>query len=239
MSDIPYSMPAMWPSYPEPPYLYRGGSVLVCIYRANAFAVNRVVPEPLKPAGGNLVYAWINDFNVVGLGHYHEAVISIPVEFQGEAGNYMAYHFLDNVEGIAGGREIWGFPRKQAHFTSLIEADVLTRCVDIRGEEILRISMQMTRTGMAGALSGLEKPMYNLKIIPSVRKSTPPDVKQLTAASFQNIVIHRVIEGKTAINFDIPPRGPRYSLAPQEIVGGFYCVLDFELAHGNVVHDYL
>ncbi len=239
MSEIPYSTPAIWPSYPEPPYLFRGGSVLVCIYRANAFAVNRVVPEPLKAAEGNLVYAWINDFNVVGLGHCNEAVISVPVEFRGRLGNYMAYHFLDNESAMAGGREIWGFPRKEAHFTTLREADAITRSVVRREEEMLRISVQMARAGTADALSGLVKPIYSLKVIPSVRKGVPPDVKQLTATSFQNVVIHSVIEGRATINFDISPRGPRYSLAPREIIAGFYCALDFDLAHGDVVHDYL
>jgi acetoacetate decarboxylase len=238
-SDIPYSMPSVWPSYPEPPYLYRGGNILVCVYRARAVAVKRAVPEPLKPAQGNLVSAWISDFNVVGIGRYQEAVISVAVEFQGEVGNYVVYHFLDNEAAILGGREIWGFPKKQAHFISLRQADVIIRSVVRREEEILQISMQMTRAGTAGDLSVLQKPIYNLKIIPSVRKGAPPEVKQLTATCFKNLVIHRVEEGKVTLRFDIPPRGLRHSLAPLEIIGGYYCVLDFELAHGDIVHDYL
>lgn len=237
--DTPYSMPAVWPSYPEPPYLYRGGNTLVCLYRAGAGALYRLVPEPLKPADGNMVCVWMSEFNVVGIGRYQEALIGIAVEFQGRVGNYVIYHFLDNEAAILAGREIWGFPKKQAHFISLREADVITRSVVRREEEILRISLQMSRPGTVEAVSSLQKPMYNLKIIPSVKKGAPPDVKQLTAASFQNVVIHRVEEGNVTLSFNVPPRGPRHSLAPQEIIGGFYSVLDFDLTHGNVVHDYL
>lgn len=237
-SDIPYSMPPMSPSYPEPPFLYRGVNSLICVYRASAEAVNWIVPEPLKPAEGNLVYAWMNDFNIVGLGPYQEAIISVPVEFQGDVGNYMAYLFLDSDIAIVGGREIWGFPKKEGHLTSLREADFITRSVDRGGVEIFRISMQMMKPGTADALSGLAKPIYNLKVIPSVKKGAPPDVKQLTATTFQNVLVHRVIEGKAAIDFGMPPTGPLYSLAPLEVIGGFYCELDFDLTYGEVVHDY-
>lgn len=238
-SDVPYSMPAIWPSYPEPPYLYKGGDILSCIFRARAEAVRWAVPKPLKPLGGNLVFAWINDFNVVGFGRYNEAVVGIPVDFHGRAGSYMAYHFLDNESAMAGGREIWGFPKRQACFTSLRDADVITRSVVRNEEEILRISMEMTRPGASDPFGCLRQPLYNLKIIPSVKKDSPPDVKQLTAASLQNIVIHRVVSGKTTINFNISPRSSRYSLAPCEVIEGFYCTLDFDLAHGDVIHDYL
>ena len=237
MSDIPYSMPSISPSYPEPPYLYRGGSILMCVYRAGAEAMNSVVPEPLKPAEGNLVHAWINDFNIVGFTHYHEAIISVPVEFQGKMGSYMTYLFLDNDSTIVAGREIWGFPKKEGHFTSLREANFITRSVDKGGVEILRISMEMTRPGTLAALSGLGNPIYNLKVIPSVRKGAPPDVKQLTATTLQNVVVHRVIEGKATVG--LSPTGPLSLLAPLEVVGGFYCELDFDLTYGEVAYDYL
>lgn len=237
--DIPYSMPRLWPSYSEPPYLYRGVNILVCIYRAEAKAVKRAVPAPLKPCEGNLVYAWINECNVMGAGPYREAIIGIPVEFHGACGHFTAYHFVDNESVLAGGREIWGFPRKGAHFIFRRVADVITRAVVRGGDEILKISMQITGAGPADVLSALQKPIYNLKVIPSVRKGASPDVKQLTVTCLQDVVVHQLFEGKATVNFDISPRGFRHSLAPREIIGSFSCFTDFDLRYGNIVHDYL
>lgn len=115
----------------------------------------------------------------------------------------------------------------------------MTRAVVRGSDRILSISMQMTGAGTADTLSGLQKPIYNLKVIPSVNKGSPPDVKQLTLTCFRDVVVHRVIKGRAAVDFDISPRGPRHSLAPREIIGGFSCCIDFDLTHGKVVHNYL
>ena len=39
--------------------------------------------------------------------------------------------------------------------------------------EILRVSMQLKNPGTAEAVGGLGRPIYNLKVIPSVKKGTP------------------------------------------------------------------
>jgi acetoacetate decarboxylase len=79
--------------------------------------------------------------------------------------------------------------------------------------------------------------MYNLKVIPSVRKGAPPDVKQLTATTFQNVVVHRVIEGNVTVG--LSPTGPISLLAALEVIGGLYGELDFDLTYGEVAYDYL
>lgn len=237
--EMGYSMPVLAPIYNEPPYLYRGGNILLCAYRTKPEILKKIIPEPLKPAEGNLVYAWINDFtSVVGLGPYREAIISLPAEFQGKLGNYMAYLYLDRDTPIAAGREIWGFPKKMGRFSFSTSEEIGSRAVERGGMEILRISMQFTRAGTADALAGLANPIYNLKVIPSVKKDAPPDVMQLTSNTLENVVVHRVVEGNATVTFGVSPADPLYLLAPLEIVAGIYCELDFDLTYGEVIHDY-
>jgi acetoacetate decarboxylase len=236
--DMGYSMPVIAPIYHEPPYLYRGGNSLICVYRTKEEILKQIVPEPLKPAEGNLVFAWINKFNTIGLGPYNEAIISTPVEFQGTAGNYMVYLYLDSDTPIMAGREIWGFPKKAGHFTLSEEAEVVTRSVERGGVDTLRISVQMTRAGKPETLGGLGNPIYNLKLIPSVKKGAPPDVMQITANTLQNIAVHKIVEGNATLSLGVSPADPLYLIEPVEILQGIYCEVDFDLTYGEVVHDY-
>jgi acetoacetate decarboxylase len=157
--DMGYSMPVTAAIYPEPPYLYRGGNVLMCVFQTKEEILKNIVPEPLIPAEGNLVYAWINDFEIVDVVHYHEAIISVPVLFRGNPGNYMAYLYLDSDVAIAAGREIWGFPKKEGRFTLSKEGDLMTRAVERGGAEVLKISVELTKPGSPEAASGLGLPI--------------------------------------------------------------------------------
>ncbi len=49
----------------------------------------------------------------------------IPVRFAGETGGYVHAMFLDDEAPIAGGRELWGFPKKLASPALTVEKDTL------------------------------------------------------------------------------------------------------------------
>jgi len=161
------SAPVSAPLYPEPPYLYRGSNSLICVFRANMHAIESLVPEPLRAVPGGLVYGWHNDFHAVGLGSYHEGIISIPVELNGTPGLYIAYLYLDSDAPIAAGREIFGFPKKFARFSYSDREDVMTRAAERGGVELFRLSVQFSKPGRQEDLAALVNPIYNLKIIPA------------------------------------------------------------------------
>jgi len=83
VENLGYSMPAATLLYDRPPYLYRGGSILLCVHRTRRGVLNQLVPPPLIPLEGDLIYAWMNQFPTIGLGDYNEAIVSIPVELRG------------------------------------------------------------------------------------------------------------------------------------------------------------
>mgnify|MGYP002144948207 CR=1 FL=1 len=65
-----------------------------------------------------------------GFGDYTESGQVIPVSFQGRKGGYSHCMFLDDHPPIAGGRELWGFPKKLAKPTLRAEIDTLVGTLD-------------------------------------------------------------------------------------------------------------
>jgi acetoacetate decarboxylase len=234
-----FSMPLSAPFYDRPPYLYRGGRVLICVYRTRRQLLDQLVPAPLIPSDENLVYAWVNNFPTINWGTYHEAIISVPVNLNGRKGQYIAYIYLDSDAPIAAGREIWGFPKKMSRVCFSDEGELLRGCVERKGIEIMRVSVAKTKLAQIDALSGLGDPLYNTKLIPSVEESKPPAVWQLTATTLQNVKVRMVVQGHAAIEYQPSPSDPLYLIEPIETIGGYYCELDFDLGYGEVVHDYL
>ena len=65
-----------------------------------------------------------------GFGDYTETGQVIPVTFRGRKGGYTHCMFLNDEPPIAGGRELWGFPKKLADPTLHIEIDTLVGTLD-------------------------------------------------------------------------------------------------------------
>jgi len=91
-----------------------------------------VVPEPLeldeREALGKYEFIRMPDSN--GFGDYTESGQVIPVSFRGRRGSYTHCMFLNDEGPIAGGRELWGFPKKLAQPTLRTEIDALVGTLD-------------------------------------------------------------------------------------------------------------
>src|SRR3974377_2290844 len=120
-----YSMPLTNPSFPPGPYLYFNREYFVISYRTDAEALQAVVPEPLEVARPVVNYEFIRMPDSTGFGDYTETGQVIPVRFKGGEGVDVHSMYLDDDAPIAGGRELWGFPKKLASPKITIESDVL------------------------------------------------------------------------------------------------------------------
>jgi acetoacetate decarboxylase len=106
-----YSMPLGDSSYPPGPYRFVDREYLIITYRTDREALERVVPKPLEFGEPLVKYEFIRMPNSTGFGDYTESGQVIPVRFGGETGGFVHSTYLDDDPPIAGGREIWGFPR--------------------------------------------------------------------------------------------------------------------------------
>ena len=107
-----YSMPLTNPSFPPGPYRFFNREYFIITYRTDPDALAAVVPEPLEVAEPVVKYEFIRMPDSTGFGDYTETGQVIPVRFKGEEGVYVHSMYLDDEGPIAGGRELWGFPKK-------------------------------------------------------------------------------------------------------------------------------
>src|SRR5689334_14550419 len=166
-----FAMPLTNPSYPPGPYRFVDREFLIITYRTDLDALKAVVPEPLELTEPVVKYEFIRMPNSTGFGDYTETGQVIPVTFRGEAGGYVHAMYLNDDAPIAGGRELWGFPKKLASPSLKVETDTLVGTLDYgpvriatgtMGYKHQTIDEKQVRDALANT------PNFLLKILPHV-----------------------------------------------------------------------
>src|SRR4051812_8903508 len=125
-----FAMPLTSPSFPPGPYRFVDREYLIITYETDIEALRAVVPEPLEIAAPQVKFEFIRMPDSTGFGNYTESGQVIPVTLAGVAGGYVHSMYLDDDAPIAGGREIWGFPKKLAQPVLSAQKDVLLGTLD-------------------------------------------------------------------------------------------------------------
>src|SRR5271163_3037852 len=120
-----FSMPLLSPAFPPGPYRFVNREYLIITYRTDPERLRAIVPEPLEVAEPLVKYEFIRMPDSIGFGDFTETGQVIPVTFQGRKGGYSHCMFLNDDPPIAGGRELWGFPKKLASPSLKVETDTL------------------------------------------------------------------------------------------------------------------
>src|SRR3979490_785995 len=120
-----FAMPLTNPAFPCGPYRFRAREYYVITYPTDPDALRAVIPAPLQMAEPIVKYEFIRMPDSTGFGDYAESGQVIPVASQGKAGSYVHAMYLDDGAPLAGGRELWGFPKKLASPKLSIEKDTL------------------------------------------------------------------------------------------------------------------
>src|ERR687883_183149 len=129
------SMPVAGPSYPHGPYRFIDREYFIVVYESDEEAIREAVPEPLEPAPGGVVYyEFIRMPDSSGFGDYTESGLVIPCTYEGQPCNFPPKISQNDAPPIAGGREIWGFPKKYAQPKLEIATDTLTGTLHYAGQ---------------------------------------------------------------------------------------------------------
>ena len=234
------SMPAFSPSYPRGPYRFVKREYLIVTYETEPAAIEAALPEPLEPAPGNLAYyEWMKMPDATGFGDYEESGAGVLATFRGEPCNFSVQMYLDDDPPIAGGREIWGFPKKYGVPRLKVVKDTLTGTLRYDDERVAMGTMayKPVRLDDAEVKKGLAKLNVNLKLIPDV--DGKPKIAQLVGYNLEDIVVREGWEGPARLHL-IPHVNCRVADLPvKRIVGGRHLLVDFVLPYGRVLHDYL
>src|SRR5947207_1720182 len=129
-----------------------------------------VGPEPLEVTDPVVKYEFIRMPDSTGFGDYTETGQVIPVRLNGEDGAYTHAMYLDDDAPIAGGRELWGFPKKRATPKIEVESDVLVGTLHYGSVQCVSATMGYKHRYVDHdtVLKSLQAPNFILKIIPHV-----------------------------------------------------------------------
>ena len=240
-----FAMPLNDPSYPKGPYKFYNREFVVISYRTDPECLRAVVPEPLEVVGDTVNYEFIRMPDSTGFGDYTETGQVIPVRFKDkngtvQEGGYVHAMYLDDNSPIAGGREIWGFPKKYAHPKLEIVKDTLTGTLEYASQLVAMGTMGYKHEAMAGngelTQAALSKTQINLKLIPGVDGHA--EVCQLVAYNLTDIVVKGSWIGPGRLHLVPHVNAPVADFPVRHVVGAHHFLADLTLPYGRVVYDY-
>ncbi len=234
-------MPFVSPSYPKGPYHFVDREFLIISYRTDAKLLRQMVPEPLTIDDPIVSFEFIRMPDSSGFGSYTESgqVISI-IDAQGRHGGYSHMMYLDDESPIAGGRELWGFPKKYATPKLEVATDTLIGTLDYGPLRVATGTMGYKYETLDRALEQkkmAETPNYLLKIIPHVDGTAR--VCELNRYYSQNVTVKGAWTGPAKLELFQHALAPVADLPVLEIVGAKHLLCDLTLGFGEVAFDYL
>ncbi|HKP58572.1 MAG TPA: acetoacetate decarboxylase family protein [Polyangiales bacterium] len=87
-----------------------------CTPPADLALFRKMLPEKFEMPADPQVCFYTIDFEISGVGRYHEAAILLPITYKGQSGKYVLTMDLDNRAATTGGRAM-GFPKYQGQVT--------------------------------------------------------------------------------------------------------------------------
>ncbi len=239
-----FAMPATSPAFPPGPYRFVNREFLIITYRTDPDALRAVVPEPLEITDPLVKYEFIRMPDSTGFGDYTESGQVIPVQLRNASGavehaSYVHAMYLNDHPPIAGGRELWGFPKKLASPTLDYEIDTVVGTLDYGKVRVATATMGFKHRTLdpAPVLASLAQPNFLLKIIPHVDGT--PRICELVRYHMVDIVMKGAWSGPAALELHQHALAPVADLPVLKIESAIHYIADMTLALGTVEHDYL
>lgn len=234
-----FAMPLTSPAYPPGPYRFVDREYMIITYRTDPERLRAVVPEPLQVGEPLVKYEFIRMPDSTGFGDYCESGQVIPVSFEGRHGSYTHSMYLNDHPPIAGGRELWGFPKKLAQPKLGVEIDTLVGELHYGSMRVAIGTMGYKHrpADLAAVKAAMEAPNYLLKIIPHVDGS--PRICEIVEYHLIDIDLKGAWVGPGQLTLFSHALAPLADLPVLEVVSALHIKADLTLDLGKVVHDYL
>lgn len=234
-----FAMPLTSPAFPRGPYRFCQREYLIIAYRTDLAKLRAVVPEPLEVYEPIVKYEFIRMPDSTGFGDYTETGQVIPVSFRGRKGSYSHCMFLNDDPPIAGGRELWGFPKKLAQPSLRAEIDTLVGTLNYGPVCVATGTMGYKHKSAdhAAVMAVLQEPNFLLKIIPHVDGT--PRICELVEYRLEDINLKGAWTGPGALDLRAHALAPVAELPVREVISATHIIADLTLGLGKVVYDYL
>jgi acetoacetate decarboxylase len=232
-------MPLTNPAFPPGPYRFINREYFIIQYRTDPQALRRLVPEPLELVDPVVNYEFIRMPDSTGFGDYTESGQVIPVSFQGKLGSYTHQMFLNDHPPIAGGRELWGFPKKLAQPTLAVETDTLVGTLNYGSVRVATGTMGYKHSALdpVPEAKKLAAPNFLIKIIPHVDGTTR--ICELVRFHLEDVTVKGAWTGPAALDLFSHALAPVAELPVLEVLSAKHIIADLTLGLGSVAYDYL
>jgi acetoacetate decarboxylase len=147
--------------------------------------------------------------------------------------------YLDDDAPIAGGRELWGFPKKLARPKISHEGDVIVGTLHY-GQALCALGTfgyKHRAAAKDAVLKSLRQPNFLLKVIPHVDGT--PRICELVRYHLEDIVLKEAWNTPAELQLFRHVIANVAQLPVLEIVSGQHLVADLTLGLGQVAFDYL
>jgi acetoacetate decarboxylase len=176
-----------------------------------------------------------------GFGDYTESGVVIPARFNGQPVNFTAQMYLDDEPPIAGGREIWGFPKKLANPKLEVASDTLTATLDYAGQRVATATMVYKHENHSRdpqkTVDALQKLQVLLKLIPDA--DGKPKIAQLVGLNITEVTVKGSWAGPARLHLIPHVNAPVADLPVRKVLGGLHFIADLTLPGGRVLLDYM
>ena len=234
-----FAMPLASPSYPHGPYRFLNREYMIITYETDIDILREIVPKPLEITDPIVKFEFIRMPDSTGFGDYTESGQVIPVSFKGKKGNYTFAMYLDDHPPIAGGREIWGFPKKLAKPKIQVEKETLLGTLDYGCTRIATATMgyKYSELDNKKVHGSFVTPNFLLKIIPHVDGSVR--ICELVEYELADVTIKGAWTGPAQLELFEHAMAPVASLPVIKVLNAIHIQSDLTLPYGKVIHDYL
>lgn len=237
----PFQMPVLQgnPAYIEAPNHFIDREYFVISYETSPEALSRILPPGMTAPDSIVKYEFMHMPDATGFGRFSESGQVIPVLYEGVKGTYVHAMYLDRHPPIAGGREIWGFPKTLGTPRLEVDGDYLLGTLDYGKVRVATGTMPWKPTPMDchAVQESLGEPCFLIKNIPHVDGS--PAICQLVQYSMTDILIKGAWSGDATLELH-PHTMARVSELPvKKILYGSHFIADLTLPYGDVLVDYL
>jgi acetoacetate decarboxylase len=122
-----------------------GAKMLTVVWETGPEVVRRLLPAPLEPMDRPLALAFVADYPRTNFSRpYQEAALLLEARHQGVTGSYCLAMPVTDDMAMAGGREVFGFPKKMADVHFSLEGDEAEGWVERHGIRYFRARASLT-----------------------------------------------------------------------------------------------
>jgi len=93
---------------------FPGAEVLTAVFRTDQAVLARILPRPLQAPENPLGFAFVAHYPQTNFGTvYSEAALFVQAKHKGRLGMYCLAMPVDDDMAMAGGREVFGYPKRK------------------------------------------------------------------------------------------------------------------------------